>query len=227
MIPATGGKLGSRVAAAMRDDIERRGWPVGTVLGAEAELRERYGVSRAVLREAVRILEYHGAVTTKRGPGGGVVIARPDGQSIVRAAELALGYEAVTLEHLLEVRAALEVEAVRRVAASCSGTTAAELWAAVDEEPEDLHDVGTYHEVHRRLAQLSGSRPLALFVDVVTELTTDHVPKAKWRPEDLPRISAEVQRAHAGIVGAVVDGDVAAAERRMVRHLQATIATLE
>ena len=42
------------------------------MLGAEAELRERYGVSRAVLREAVRILEYHGAVTTKRGPGGGV-----------------------------------------------------------------------------------------------------------------------------------------------------------
>ena len=64
-------------------------------------------------------------------------------------------------------------------------------------------------------------------MDVVTELTTDHVPKAKWRPEDVPGISAEVRRAHAGIVGAVVDGDVAAAERRMVRHLRATIATLE
>ena len=40
-------------------DVLDRGWPVGTGLGSEAELIEQHGVSRSVVREAVRILEHH------------------------------------------------------------------------------------------------------------------------------------------------------------------------
>jgi DNA-binding FadR family transcriptional regulator len=84
------GKLAERVAEAMHDDIERRGWPIGDVLGSEADLIERYGVSRAVLREAVRIVEHHGAIRTKRGPRGGFVVQAPDRSALVRAARLVL-----------------------------------------------------------------------------------------------------------------------------------------
>ena len=80
-------KRAERVATAYRNDIERASWPVGVVLGSETELIERYDVSRAILREAVRILEYHGAVRTKRGPLGGLIVTAPDsGRSCVRPA---------------------------------------------------------------------------------------------------------------------------------------------
>ena len=35
-------------------EVIATGWPVGASLGSEAALQQRYGVSRSVLREAVR-----------------------------------------------------------------------------------------------------------------------------------------------------------------------------
>lgn len=46
---------------------------MGQSLGPEAELLDRYQVSRAVFREAVRILEHQQIARTRRGPGGGLV----------------------------------------------------------------------------------------------------------------------------------------------------------
>ena len=64
-------KLATVVARSIENQVVALGWPVGEVLGSEAELLERFGVSRAVLREAVRIVEHTGAARMRRGPGGG------------------------------------------------------------------------------------------------------------------------------------------------------------
>ncbi len=56
-------KLGSQVARSIVVDVVDRGWPLGEVLGSEAELMDKYDVSRSALREAVRILEYHEVAT--------------------------------------------------------------------------------------------------------------------------------------------------------------------
>jgi len=47
-------KLAAQTARRIEDDIIAAHWPVGQVLGSEAQLMERYDVSRAVLREAIR-----------------------------------------------------------------------------------------------------------------------------------------------------------------------------
>lgn len=44
------------------------------VLGSEAQLMKTHHAGRAALREAVHILELHGAATMQRGPGGGLLI---------------------------------------------------------------------------------------------------------------------------------------------------------
>ena len=64
-------KLGEILAERIEDEIVVSGWAVGTVLGSEAELTEKYGVSRAVFREAMRIVDHHGVAEMRRGPGGG------------------------------------------------------------------------------------------------------------------------------------------------------------
>ena len=113
--PPTGGpvKLAERVALAMRDDIERAGWPVGEVFGSEAELIARYDISRSIFRESVRILEHDGAVRMKRGPSGGLIVTAPDQTAIVHAAAMALEYARVTTAQLVEVRTGLEAAATR------------------------------------------------------------------------------------------------------------------
>ena len=71
-------KLARRAAEQIIADIIELGWPVGHILGSEAELLDRYAVSRAVLREAVRLMEHQHVARMRRGRGGGLVIDEPD-----------------------------------------------------------------------------------------------------------------------------------------------------
>ena len=69
-------KLAQRVAEKIEREILAGGMPPGQRLGRESDLIERFGVSRAVLREALRLVERHGLVRSKRGAGGGVIVAQ-------------------------------------------------------------------------------------------------------------------------------------------------------
>jgi DNA-binding FadR family transcriptional regulator len=72
-------KLAEGVAAAIARDIMAMGWPVGRSVGSMQGLLARYGVSHAVLREAVRQIEQNGLAVMRRGAGGGLVISqRPE-----------------------------------------------------------------------------------------------------------------------------------------------------
>jgi DNA-binding FadR family transcriptional regulator len=220
------GKLGERVAAAIRDDIEAAGWRVGEILGSEAALIERYGVSRAVLREAVRILEHHGALRTKRGPGGGLVVSRPDGAAVVRSAQIALEFGGVTTEDLFEARAILEVATAGLAAERCNREAAEVLRQRLEAERSDRNAAVVFHDLHHALAEAAANRPLVLFVDVLAAITLSHVRPTQRTAEAVAAISDDASRAHAGIVAAVTAGDAALAQRRMARHLDAAAHTL-
>src|SRR5690606_28787121 len=59
MVAGSTPKLSETVALRLAQDIETAGVTPGMCLGNESELQQRYGVSRAVLREALRPLELH------------------------------------------------------------------------------------------------------------------------------------------------------------------------
>jgi DNA-binding FadR family transcriptional regulator len=220
------GKLGERVAAALRDELEAAGWPVGEVLGSETELSNRYGVSRAVLREAVRILEHHGALRTKRGPGGGLVVSRPDGAAVVRSAQIALEFGGVTAEDLFEARAILEVATAGLAAERCTPESAEALRKGLEVERVGRNAAVVFHDLHHTLAEVAGNRSLVLFVDVLAAITLSHVRPAQRTDEAVATISDDANRAHASIIAAVTAGDAALAQRRMARHLDAAARTL-
>src|SRR5215469_7153261 len=97
-----------KLAELTSEKIEMRiiemGWPVGKVIGSEADLLAEYGVSRAALREAVRLLEHHNVASMRRGPGGGLVVAEPDPDAVAHAAAVYLGYRKVSPPELFETR---------------------------------------------------------------------------------------------------------------------------
>ena len=90
--PANGArsKMATTVARRIVDEVIERGWPVGEVLGSETDLIEQYGVSRAVFREAVRLVENQQVAHMRRGPGGGLVVTEPSVDAIIAAAVLYL-----------------------------------------------------------------------------------------------------------------------------------------
>ncbi|WP_327693427.1 MULTISPECIES: FadR/GntR family transcriptional regulator [unclassified Streptomyces] len=219
-------KLAEVLAARIHDDIAARGWQIGMVLGSEADLLARYGVSRAVLREAVRLLEYHSVARMRRGPGGGLVVTAPEPQASIDTMALFLEYQGVTADDLRIVRNAIELGIIARVTARHAGgdtevverLTKAVRWPT--EGPADeLRKADLFHS---ELAALADNPVLSLFLSIITELFRRH---ASGHDRPLPGDTAaeEVQHVHQRILDAIVQGDAGVARHRMGRHLDALI----
>ncbi len=71
-------KTAELVASSLRRQIIRRELVEGDALPPEADLMERFGVSRPTLREAFRVLESESLITVRRGSRGGAQIHAPD-----------------------------------------------------------------------------------------------------------------------------------------------------
>src|SRR6202789_4622443 len=101
-------KRAAKVADRIVEDVMALGWPVGEVLGSEAELLARYQVSRAVFREAVRLVEHQQVARTRRGPGGGLVVTEPTTDAVIDAVVLYLYRAEARLAELFGARLVLE-----------------------------------------------------------------------------------------------------------------------
>lgn len=217
-------KRGSMLAWTIEREIVRRGWPVGTVLGSEAELLGRYGVSKSALREAVRILESRMVARMKRGRGGGLIVAEPDITTVTDATALFLEYKGVRAAAIFDVRTILELHSTE-LAARTIDEAGIQLLRDVVRQEEDraAADMPFHsHDFHIAVASLSGNDVLHLFVTGLTRLTRERA----VLPAEVKREAAEVHRAHAAIADAITRGDAALARHRMQVHLSAVASYL-
>jgi DNA-binding FadR family transcriptional regulator len=88
----------------------------GDLLPPEADLIASYGVSRAVLREGLRLLEWDSFVRIRRGAGGGAVVTLPDVRVAARYCGLLLQAMGTTLKDLDQALQAIEPEVVSLIA---------------------------------------------------------------------------------------------------------------
>lgn len=221
---AGAGKLAARVARQIEQDIVGSGWQVGTMLGSETELRERYQVSRAVLREAIRLVEHHQVAAMRRGPAGGLVVREPDAGAATSAVVVYLEFVGTTLEHLLAARLMIEPLAVALAAEQITEAGIGRLRAVLDAEAaaSPRRDAHAREQLHLVLAELSGNPALQLFVDVLLRLTWRYSRGSMTHlPDPSHPALAEAHQAHQAIVNAVVAGEGARAEFRALQHLEA------
>ena len=216
-------KRASAIADLIEADLMARGWPVGEVIGTFAELIDHYGVSRAVVREAIGLLEHKMVVEMRHGPGGGVEVRAPIGEAVVSAISSYFDYTGVTSVELSEMRRLLMGLAARLAA------------KRIDEA-----GVERLRSVADRARKLESSSPAAMIqtlevFSVITELSENPAIPLLW--------SALIQRVAAGLVGgfgvpsarrevmaaqhleiinAIVAGDASLAEARMLNFLEAT-----
>ena len=214
----SGTKLAATTAWRIVDDVVARGWPVDEVLGSEAELLERYGVSRAVFREAVRLVEHQQVARMRRGPGGGLVVTEPTVEAIIDAAVVYLYRVDARLDEVFEARLVLE-EIVSDLA---SERLDEQYLVRVRDlvEQEAAGNIADHRAVHALLASATGNPALELFVDILNRVSTLYF--SDRRALDASTVT-ESRVAHARIAEAVIAGDGALARRRMRRHLEAEV----
>jgi DNA-binding FadR family transcriptional regulator len=227
------GKRAEMLAATIGDDIAASGWRVGSVFGTETALLERYRVSRAVFREAVRLLEYHSVAQMRRGPGGGLIVTRPQAQASIDTIALYLQYREPSREDLRCVRDAIEIDNVAKVVKRRAESEVSAFLEShraghglvLDGNPrETTGDVRKAaveeFRFHLGLAQLAGNALLDLFLRIIIELFRRH-----WSStgQALPTWAdvVAVEHAHFRILQAIEAGDDSLARYRTRRHLDA------
>jgi DNA-binding FadR family transcriptional regulator len=216
--PKTGEALARRIEA----EVIAAGWPVGAWLGSEPDLVARYGVSRSVLREAIRVLEHRMVARMRRGPGGGLIVTEPDASVVTGAAALYLDYQRVEASHLLQARSALELKCIELLTKRRLRETSARLQAQVATEATytGAELIANSHEFHVLLAELTGDPALTLFINVLTQLTGEHSLPPELGAAHAGRNVYRTQRDHARIAEAIQAGDGSAASRLMLKHLE-------
>jgi DNA-binding FadR family transcriptional regulator len=211
--------LAAEIQAVIRD----RGWQVGEVLGGEPDLLDQFQVSRAILREAVRLLEHSGVARMRRGPGGGLVVTKPRADAVAASVATYLDFEGIDASQLFEARTALELQSVEVAAQRISEEGIRRLRAQLARE-EELARSGDYDasEFHLLTAELAGNPALHLFIDVLAKLTVERSELVGGPAEHRNKEAGErMHLAHVAIADALIARDAALARHRMSRHLEA------
>jgi DNA-binding FadR family transcriptional regulator len=216
------GKRASQIARNIEADVIRRGWPVGQSLGSEQSLQSRYGVSRSVLREAVRLVEHHQVARMRRGPNGGLFVSKPDAGPATRALVLYLEYVGTSVDDLLNARLLLEPLAAELAAERIDDEGVERLRAAThDENRNTLGPLVLQDEFHVLLAEQSKNPVLQVFIDVLMRLTTRYAQRSQLTGMDeATDTMARVHADHSAMVEAVISGDSARAKVLSSRHVE-------
>ena len=217
-------KLAQTLSETIEREVRVMGWPVGVSLGNEAELLHRHGVSRAVLREAIRILESNYVAKMKPGPGGGLIVVKPDPTTIIRAMARQLEFNSVTETEILHARTAIELECLELVMARHDDVVVSMLTDCLREE-EALVERGDLHAgqmFHMRLAELSGNGALLIFVEVMVRLSQARFGAQAHASVQSSELSADTHRIHRLIAQTIIEGDGVKAANYMRAHLRAT-----
>jgi GntR family transcriptional regulator, transcriptional repressor for pyruvate dehydrogenase complex len=209
------------LAGRLRAQILSGSLPAGTQLPVERDLAEQTGLSRTVVREALKMLAREGLVRTRVGRNGGTIVIRPTTSSIVRSLDQFAQAGEVKLDSLLEARELMEPLCAGLAAERRSDADLGELeqiqsrlQAAVGDraafDPENIR-------WHIAVARAAANELLASFVEGLAGVR-------RAGTEDRPltaEMMGDIARAHARILEAIRDGDADAARRRMHRHLHA------
>ena len=215
-------KASDVLAARLREMILSSGLAEGTPLPTERELVAQSGLSRASVREALRVLETEGLVLTRAGRNGGSKVRRPGRDSISRSFELFVRSHGVRFEALLEAREAIEPAAAALAAIHRQDVDLAEMTRihkALDKVSDDVAEHVRLNLMwHRAIMRASRNELLIAFFDAIANSVQAATESQSLNSADVRR---EVVRAHGRVLAAIAAQDADAAFRRMQRHVGA------
>jgi GntR family transcriptional regulator, transcriptional repressor for pyruvate dehydrogenase complex len=170
------------VADQIRQTIFRDKLSLFQRLPSERDLAEQFGVSRVVVREAVRTLEFGGLVTVKKGPKGGIFVAQDYERPIVDTVSNLLAGGEATLANLFELRLLIEPYAAARVAEAGTEDDFAALEKTIGaterEHGADQSVRHRYIDFHRQVVRLARNPLLAVIGETVLLVLYDRVKTA-------------------------------------------------
>jgi GntR family transcriptional regulator, transcriptional repressor for pyruvate dehydrogenase complex len=181
-------KAAQIVVRTLRRLIANGELKAGDFLPNEAKLIDQFAVSRATLREAVRLLEADGLIEVRPGARTGARVLLPGPEIVARSASLLLQVSGATIGDVMAARAGIEPIAAKLLAQLGTPSEFNELDSIFAEKMSPARDVKrlteTTSEFHRRLVDLSGNVTLSIMagmLDEITERNASAAPRTRGR----------------------------------------------
>jgi GntR family transcriptional regulator, transcriptional repressor for pyruvate dehydrogenase complex len=199
---------------------------LGQRLPGERVLAEQLGVSRASVREAIRVLEAMGIVRTAAGSGadaGAVIVADPS-TAMTSALRLHLATSHLLVGDVVATRVLVESWAVRQAAATRDRgqyDAAERLLDAMDDvaiAPEEFHRLDA--EFHVELTRLAGNPLLAAVMAALRESIQGYVLAAVPKLPDWGATARKLRREHRRVLAAVRARDGDSAAGLVTKHIE-------
>jgi len=218
------GGLVGRVVQAIEEQILDGRLPMGARLPAEGEFAESLGVSRPVVREAVRTLVTKGLLDTRQGVGTTVRAVTHEEVTTPLTLFLRTCGQEVNLEHLHQIRSILEVENAGLAARQRTEADIAELirlrqeMEAAADDPEAF--AARDSEFHRRLSQTTHNPLLILLLDCIQKMMAE----VRVLVSRQPLVFDRVMPTHIRILECVLGQDPVGARAAMREDLDMALA---
>ncbi|HUZ68307.1 MAG TPA: FadR/GntR family transcriptional regulator [Candidatus Saccharimonadales bacterium] len=219
--PLQRSKMGVLIAEAIAEHILEAGLKPGTVLPTESRMVEQYGVGRATVREALRLLELQGLVDVRPGPNGGPVVQEPEPYHVAQLLSIMFSVSGASFSDVIETRLILEPELASRAAVNATDTEIQELADIVSLQHREITDEREFlrlnSEFHTLIAQASRNHVLATFQAAIRKLEVGQQIGVHIHPDSRKGTC----RAHERIVTAIQGRDEARATSAMRAHMEA------
>lgn len=197
----------------------------GDRLPGERQLSEQLQVSRPSVREAVRILQAMEIVRTNPGTGAasGLIISAQPSRALSDLLGIHVALSSYSVEEVMSVRMALEVQAVRRLAEQAEERDLSMVQESLNRmsrpelERSAFHDLDT--EFHVELARGTGNALLADLMMALRESVRRPMDQAFDDEPSWPARQQTLVQEHVEIFEAVRAGDADRAGGLMRRHI--------
>lgn len=206
---------------------------VGDHLPPERELASMLGVSRAAVREAIRVLEVQGVLRAGVGVGrnSGTVVSSSSSEALTRMLRLHVALTSFAITDVIEARVALERYSARLAATQGTEEDRArmgellEQMRAPDVSLETFNDLDT--QFHHLLAEAARNRLVADMTIAIRESMRTPILRSFHETVSWPRLEAELMAGHEAIYRAIVDGDARRASDAVEEHIRYAYAELQ
>jgi len=209
-----------KVLAHLRDLLINGGVQTGDRLPGERELALQLGVSRPAVREAVRAMEMIGVIETRHGRAS--TVRNPDASVLGEFFSLALAQQPAIVEDIVEVRIALERQAVRLACERATQPDLDRLALALEHIVATIGDARSGGDAdfrfHAGLVAAAHSPALATVYGAITHLLERSHVERRQRMTDTPQTRAFLIDHHRKIFDAIVAGDARLVDDLMLSH---------
>lgn len=197
----------------------------GDRLPGERQLSEQLGVSRASVREAVRVLQAQQIVRSRPGTGrdSGLIVAANPRRALSELLRLHVALSSYRVADVLWIRVALEEQAVRQLAARAAETdfgqveTVLKQMSVPDIDPYTFHELDT--DFHMELARAAENHLLEDLMQALRDSVRRSMLEAFERQDDWRAFRGELVAEHQLILDAARSGDPNRAADLMRRHV--------